>query len=77
LDAILVYRSNATQVAKHLTIQTLVGVEGVRAQQPYAVARDSDHKQLMQRLQARLRTAASAERFQALGFEWQAGGLPR
>ena len=77
LDAILVYRSNATQVAKHLTIQTLVGVEGARAQQPYAVARDSDHKQLMQRLQARLRTTASAERFQALGFEWQAGGLPR
>lgn len=77
LDAILVYRSNAAQVAEHVAIQTLAGVNGALAMQPYAVARNSVHKQLMRRLRARLATAVSAGRFKTLGFSWQGGIVPR
>lgn len=77
LDAILVYRSNASQVAEHLVIQSLDGVLGARATQPYAVARHSKHKHLMRRLQASLRSAASADKFKSLGFVWQGGTEPR
>ncbi|MEE2885994.1 MAG: substrate-binding domain-containing protein [Planctomycetota bacterium] len=77
LDAILVYRSNAAHVAEHVATQTLAGVDGALAVQPYAVARTSAHKQLMGRLRARLGTAVSADRFKSLGFSWQGGTVPR
>jgi hypothetical protein len=40
------------------------------ATQPYAVAKDSEHKQLAQRLLAAIRARQSEERFLSEGFRW-------
>jgi hypothetical protein len=41
------------------------------AVQPIAVGRDSSHKQLMQRLMERIKSAESKQRFESFGFTWQ------
>jgi ABC-type molybdate transport system substrate-binding protein len=73
LDLAVVYRSNAPStpinVEKHLDILEL-DVPGARATQPFAVASETRHKYLLQRLLQAIVARQSAERFKALGFHW-------
>jgi hypothetical protein len=48
---------------------------GTMATQPYAVGRNSDHAQLMSRLQQALESKESRDRFVSAGFQLQ-GPLP-
>ena len=48
-----------------------IEMEGAEAAQPWAVARSSDHKQLLGRLYEALTDAESMRRFRDLGFLWQ------
>jgi molybdenum ABC transporter molybdate-binding protein len=74
LDAAVVYRSNVLSAAgnaEHLSIVS-AGAPDAIARQPFAIAKDSKHRQLLLRFQERLRSAASADRFRAVGFKWAA-----
>lgn len=74
LDVIVVYRSNVLasgEAAKRLQIVEFNLPEAV-AIQPYAVAKDSQHKQLMGRLLEAILAPASKERFEGAGFHWAA-----
>jgi ABC-type molybdate transport system substrate-binding protein len=70
LDLIVVYRSNAlSNPANADKLEVLrVDIPGAFARQPYAVAKDSEHKYLMRRLLAKI--LASKEHFQEKGFQW-------
>ncbi len=67
LDATLVYRSNATAVTDHLTIIPISGI-AAGAAQPYAIAKHSAHKHLLERLRQTLHSQASRARFISQGF---------
>lgn len=73
LDAALVYRSNAESnpenLQKHMDVIDLKVGEAL-AMQPFAIARDSPHKYLMQRLLQAIVAQQSADRFKTLGFRW-------
>jgi molybdenum ABC transporter molybdate-binding protein len=73
LDLAVVYRSNARStpgnVEKYLDILE-VNLDGARATQPFAIAKETRHRYLVQRLFNTLVAEQSAERFQALGFHW-------
>jgi len=70
LDAAIVYRSNTAMVGDHLdTVE--IGDANAHAVQPYAVARDSTHKQLMGRLLDAIAGQRSQKRFEGLGFDWK------
>ncbi len=76
LDAVVVYNANASQVRGVLDVVELSEPEAL-AIQPYAVGRNSDHAQLMDRLLTTLRSAESRQRFEQTGFRWRAeGGQP-
>lgn len=69
LDAAIVYRANTTRQQDALTI---IDIDSPSAQaiQPIAVAKDSEFRHLTQRLVDQLRSSASRDRFESLGFEW-------
>ena len=67
LDAVVVYASNEVTLLP-------IEMEGAEAAQPWAVARSSDHKQLVGRLYEALTAAGSRRRFLELGFLWQLEG---
>jgi molybdate transport system substrate-binding protein len=69
LDAVVVYRSNGTMVKEHLDMITIDRPEA-HAIQPYAVGKNSKHKQLMSRLLKTLRSSESKEKFLSSGFQW-------
>lgn len=69
LDAVVVYSANTSQVKDLFTIVPVTGA-GATAIQPYAVGRNSQHRYLMDRLFATLRSTASRERFETNGFQW-------
>jgi molybdenum ABC transporter molybdate-binding protein len=73
LDAAIVYRSNAlsdpNNVPRHMELID-INIPDALAQQPFAIARDSSHKQLMRRLLQALVAQDSADRFKTLGFRW-------
>jgi len=75
LDLIVVYRSNLLSnpenAEKYMDIMEMNLPEAV-ARQPYAVAKDSEHKYLMRRLLEKI--LASKEDFQKKGFRWIAEG---
>ena len=73
LDAVIVYRSNAAEVLDKLDLIELPQEKAI-ATQPYAVASASDHGRLMDRLLDMILRAESRERFEALGFRWEATG---
>lgn len=77
LDAALVYRSNAESnpenLQKHMDVIDLKVGEAL-ARQPFAIAKDSPHKYLMQRLLQAIVAQQSADRFKTLGFRWVYGG---
>jgi ABC-type molybdate transport system substrate-binding protein len=70
LDAAVAYLSNAAGSADHLDAIRIHGIPCSVATQPYAVAKDSQHKQLAQRLLAAIRARQSQERFLSEGFRW-------
>lgn len=70
LDAAVAYLSNAAGSADFLDAVRIQGIPCSVATQPYAVAKDSQHKQLAQRLLAAIRAKASQERFASEGFRW-------
>jgi ABC-type molybdate transport system substrate-binding protein len=73
LDAVVVYTANTSQVRDLLDVVELPEPEAL-AIQPYAIGRNSDHAQLMDRLLATLRSAESRQRFEATGFRWREEG---
>jgi molybdenum ABC transporter molybdate-binding protein len=70
LDAAVAYLSNAAGSADELDAVRIHGIPCSVATQPYAVAKDSEHKQLAQRLLAAIRAKESQERFASEGFRW-------
>ena len=70
LDAAVAYLSNAAGSADFLDAVRIHGIPCSVATQPYAVAKDSQHKQLAQRLLAAIRAEPSQERFASEGFRW-------
>ena len=79
LDVAIVARSNAmsspSNIANHLDIVEL-NVDGARVTQMFSIARESEHKQLMQRLLRAVMSPSSRERFTALGFRPVAARVP-
>jgi ABC-type molybdate transport system substrate-binding protein len=72
LDVIVVYRSNvlsAIATTRHVEIVEPNLPEAV-AIQPYAVAKDSEHRQLMRRLLKAILAPDSKQRFVTAGFHW-------
>jgi molybdate transport system substrate-binding protein len=70
LDAVIVYRSNAAEVMHELDIIEL-GEDGASATQPFAVARNSNHPNTLERLLDALKGSRSRARFDAQGFGWE------
>jgi molybdenum ABC transporter molybdate-binding protein len=72
LDAAMVYEANAAHVREALEVVPLTQ-DKARAVQPYAIARDGAHRQLMRRLLERLRTDESRKQYEAAGFKMRQG----
>jgi len=75
LDAVVVYRSNVLSAAeseKYLDVVDMNLPEAI-AIQPYAVAKNSRHKQLMLRFLEAVLTPTSQATFEKVGFQWVAG----
>lgn len=70
LDAAVAYLSNAAGAVEFLDAVRIHGLPCSVATQPYAVAKDSQHKQLAARLLAAIRAEESRERFASEGFRW-------
>jgi molybdenum ABC transporter molybdate-binding protein len=75
LDAVIVYRSNALAGPTTLSECDLIPITGVNAMahQPYAVARDSGHQQLMQRFLEGVTQESGKKTFLSYGFGWELG----
>ena len=76
LDAALVYEANAAQVRESLEVIPL-HLSGARAIQPFAIARTSDHKFLVERLREAIQSDESRKQFESVGFRWRAGAVGR
>lgn len=74
IDAVVVYAANTSQIRDLLEVIELPEPEAL-AIQPYAIGRNSDHAQLMDRLLAALRSAESRRRFEETGFRWREEGV--
>lgn len=76
LDVIVAYRSNVLSHSdnpdRFLEIVDM-NIPDAVAIQPYAVARDSEHKHLMGRLLEAILSPQSQQRFRDAGFQWVAG----
>ncbi|HVX59930.1 MAG TPA: substrate-binding domain-containing protein [Pirellulales bacterium] len=73
LDAAVVYLSNAAGAAEYLDAIRIQGIPCSIATQPYGVAKDSNHRQLGERLLRAIRTESSKEKFANEGFRWLEG----
>lgn len=69
LDAVIVYEANIAQVREHVDV-VRIALAGARAVQPFAVARGSQHRYLVQRLFDAITSANSQETYRAAGFQW-------
>jgi molybdate transport system substrate-binding protein len=69
LDAVIAYVSNATEAADELDA-IRIDIPCAVAVQPFAVSKDSPHRQLTQRLLNAIRSAESRDRFESYGFHW-------
>jgi molybdenum ABC transporter molybdate-binding protein len=70
LDAAVAYLSNAAGSAEFLDAIRIQGIPCSVATQPFGVARDTEHKQLVERLLEAIRDDSSKERFTSEGFRW-------
>jgi ABC-type molybdate transport system substrate-binding protein len=73
LDAAVVYLSNAAGTGDKFDAVRIEGIPCSVATQPFAIAPDSRHRQLMTRLFERLLAPESRERFEQYGFRWGPG----
>ncbi len=73
LDAVVVYAANTSQMRDLFTVVP-ISEPGAKAVQPYAIAKNSPHRLLMERLLSALRSSESRHRFEAAGFRWRAAG---
>jgi len=69
LDAVIVYEANISQVREHLDI-VRIDLPSAKAIQPFAIARDSKHKYIAQRLLDAITSAESQQKYSAAGFRW-------
>jgi molybdate transport system substrate-binding protein len=80
LDLMIVYRSNVLSnpenAEKYLDMIEMELPEAV-ARQPYAVAKDSQHRYLMRRLLTAILSPSSKGRFLKAGFQWIAEEQPQ
>jgi molybdenum ABC transporter molybdate-binding protein len=76
LDAAVAYLSNAAGAADFLDAIRIQGIPCSIATQPFAVAKNSAHKQLTTRLLEAIRAQQSRERFTSEGFRWLDVGQP-
>jgi ABC-type molybdate transport system substrate-binding protein len=72
LDAAIAYISNAAGAADELEAVP-IDIPCAFAEQPFAIARGSEYKQLAGRLLDAILTGESKERFTAYGFGWKVG----
>lgn len=70
LDAAVAYLSNAAGSAEFLDAIRIKGIPCSVATQPYGVARESEHRQLGNRLLRAIQAEASREKFTSEGFRW-------
>ncbi len=74
LDAVIVYRSNAmsapANLEEHLDLIE-IAAQNATAVQPYAIAQNSKHKQLLRRLFDVVASEGSRSRFESFGFRWR------
>jgi molybdate transport system substrate-binding protein len=71
LDASVAYLSNAAGAADVLEAIP-IDIPCAHAEQPFAIAKHSDHQQLCGRLRDAVLSRESEDRFMAFGFEWKA-----
>ena len=69
LDAVIAYVSNATEADDELEA-VAIDIPCAVAVQPFAVSKDTPHRQLATRLLNAIRSAESRERFESYGFHW-------
>jgi len=72
LDAVIVYEANISQVREHVDI-VRIDLPSAKAVQPFAIARDSKHKYITQRLLDAITSAESRQKYDAAGFRWLYG----
>jgi hypothetical protein len=70
LDAAVAYLSNAAGSADQLDAIRIHGIPCSVATQPFGIAKDSEHKQLVDRLLQAIRAKPSQERCASEGFQW-------
>ncbi len=72
-DVAIVYMANCSKVKESLDVIP-IGINEfplARAVQPYAVAKNSKHKHLAERLRSAILTSTSQGRFESAGFRWR------
>jgi len=76
LDVALVYRSNAMASASIMKHCEIISVEAGQsyASQPFAISKESKHKQLLERLRDALVNETSEKSFKKYGFYWKLEG---
>jgi ABC-type molybdate transport system substrate-binding protein len=74
LDAAVAYLSNAAGSGEFLDAIRIQGIPCSVATQPFGVAKNSEHKHLVERLLAAIRAESSRERFLSEGFRWVGEG---
>ncbi len=70
LDAAVAYLSNAAGSADFLDAIRIQGIPCSVATQPYAVSKNSGHRQLGERLLQAIQAESSKEKFMSEGFRW-------
>ncbi|MCF6311064.1 MAG: molybdate ABC transporter substrate-binding protein [Verrucomicrobiales bacterium] len=75
LDAVIVYKSNAMASQSTVDDYEIVGIDRPEAiaQQPYAVAKNSKHRYLLERFFTAAVSAPGKEKFMKHGFLWELG----
>ena len=78
LDAVIVYRSNALAAASTAEDFEIVSIDrpGAFATQPFAVGKESDHAQLMNRFLEACVSASGKKDFLQYGFRWELKNSP-
>jgi ABC-type molybdate transport system substrate-binding protein len=71
LDAAVAYLSNAAGASADLDAVRITGIPCSVAVQPYAIAKDSRHRQTAARLLQAIRSETSQQRFRQEGFQWK------
>lgn len=71
VDAVIIYKSNfmASPTATRECEMIEIPIPQAKAIQPYAISKNNDHKQLLERLMTHV--TSQQERFIGIGFQWQ------